>query len=341
MSKKRRDFSKMTKLERQILAERIFVEYPRLTRLLEKVKHCHNYSKIAADPECMFIGGYCGTGKTTLYEYYAADFPRRWEEDGVKIPVLFSVAPQSATEKTLVGEILESIGDPMAKKGTADNQTSRLRKFIKGCEVEIIILDEFQHFVDGDSKKVLKKVSDWLKNLINATKVPIVLIGLPYADKVLDETGNEQLQRRFLVRETLEPFGWMTGGKVDPDKVKEFRGFLQAVDDELPFNESSNLSDPKVAYRFYCGTNGRVNSVMVIVRKAAELAIERSMAKLDLEVLGEAYEEKLRSIYRNRPNPFLAEFKSLKIKPFEDESPESTGEDDDGGEETADDVLKT
>jgi hypothetical protein len=32
---------------------------------------------------------------------------------------------------------------------------------------------------------------------------------------------------------------------------------------------------------------------MVIVRKAAELAIERSLESLDLDVLAEAYEERL------------------------------------------------
>jgi type II secretory pathway predicted ATPase ExeA len=325
MSKERKDFSKMSKTEMKALAEKIFIVYPRLTSTLEKIRHCHEYSKIAAEPECMFIGGETGTGKTTLYEYYEAQFPRMEDENCTKITVLSSATPQRATEKTLVGEILESIGDPSAKKGTADSQTSRLRKFIKACGVEIIILDEFQHFVDGDSKKILKNVSDWLKNLINATRKPIVLIGQPYADEVLDACGNEQLQRRFLVRETLEPFGW-PGERDDAHKKaakqKEFRAFLRAVDSSLPFNEESNLSDPLMAYRIYCGTNGRVSKVMAIVRRASELAIDDSMRKLDIDVLGEAYENRLRKIHPKRDNPFHTDFKDLKIEPFEDETPE-------------------
>lgn len=341
MVKERRDYSKMPKDERQKLVEQIFVEYPRLTAILDKVRHCHQYSKIAAEPECMFIGGYSGTGKTTLYEFYEALFPRGMDEGGARIPVLSSATPQRATEKALVGEILESLGDPMAKKGTADGQTSRLRKFIRDCGVEIIILDEFQHFVDGDSKKILKNVSDWLKNLIDATKKPIVLIGQPYADKVLDVSGNEQLQRRFLVRETLEPFGWMNGRQADPEKKKEFRSFLAAVDSRLPFNEWSNLADPVMAYRFYCGTNGRVSRVMAIVRRAAELAINESMEKLDLKVLGEAYEDRLRKIDVKRDNPFLTEFKDLKIVPIKEEVPEFLKKVAEDEEEAASDVLKT
>ncbi|HEV2881374.1 MAG TPA: TniB family NTP-binding protein [Pyrinomonadaceae bacterium] len=343
MSKQSKDFSKMSKLERQVLAERIFIEYPRLTRLLEKIKHCHQYSKIAAEPECMFIGGYAGTGKTTLYEYYEQQYPRTRDENGDKIPVLSAAVPQRATEKTLASELLKRAGDPLAEKGSAYSQTSRLKIFIRDCDIEVAFLDEFQHFVDRDSKKILKNVSDWLKNLIDATRRPIILIGQPYADQVLDVAGNEQLQRRFLLRETLEPFGWMneeTSLKKKDDKRNEFRAFLAAVDEKLPFNRSSRLSDPTTAFRFYCGTNGRVSKIMVIVRKATELAIDRSLEALDLDVLAEAYEERLSKTQSDRPNPFCQDHTKLKIIPFKEDIPQFLKDKELKNEERASEVLK-
>jgi hypothetical protein len=343
MSKKR-DFSKMSKLERQKLTERIFIEYPRLTRLLEKINHCHQYSKIAAEPECMFISGYAGTGKTTLYEHYEQQYPQTRNENGVNIPVLSAVVPQRATEKTLASELLGRAGDPAAERGSAYNQTSRLKMFINDCGVEIVFLDEFQHFVDRDSEKVLKNVSDWLKNLINATRKPIILIAQPYAEQVLDATGNEQLQRRFLLREKLEPFGWTGDDKLDPkrknNKMDEFRAFLAAVDEQLPFNKCSNLSDPIIAYRFYCGTNGRISKVMAIVRKAAELALDRSLGNLDLNVLAEAYEERLCKTQPNRLNPFCYDHTRLEIMPFKEDIPYFLRERKAKEEERASDVLK-
>ena len=343
MSKKR-DFSKMSKLERQKLAERIFIEYPRLTKLLEKIKHCHEYSKIAAEPECMFISGYAGTGKTTLYEYYERQHPRTLNENGVHIPVLSAAVPQRATEKTLVSELLCRMEDPAAERGSAYNQTSRLKMFINDCGVEIVFLDEFQHFVDRDSEKVLKNVSDWLKNLINATRRPIVLIAQPYAEQVLDAPGNEQLQRRFLLRETLEPFGWMNDDESGPerknDKKNEFRAFLGVVDGLLPFNKLSNLSQPITAFRFYCATNGRVNKVMAIVRKATELALDDSLEALDLDVLAEAYEERLAKTQPDRPNPFCYDPTKLKIIPSKEDIPQFLKEKRTKKEERASDVLK-
>jgi hypothetical protein len=343
MSKKK-DFSKLPKLERQALAERIFIEYPRLTRLLEKIKHCHEYSRIAAEPECMFISGYAGTGKTTLYEYYEYQHPRTLYDDGVNIPVLSASVPQRATEKTLVSELLGRAGDPAAERGSAYNQTSRLKMFIKDCGVEIVFLDEFQHFVDRDSSKILKNVSDWLKNLINATKRPIILIAQPYAEQVLDATGNEQLQRRFLLRETLDPFGWANNEKIDPkmknDKNNEFRAFLAALDEQLPFNKRSNLSDPIIAFRFYCGTNGRISKVMAIVRKATELALDNSLEALDLNVLAEAYEERFGKTQTDRPNPFCYDRIKLEIIPFKEDIPHFLKVRKTKIEERASDVLK-
>ncbi len=57
----------------------------------------------------------------------------------------------------------------------------------------MLILDEFQHFIDRDSAKVLKTVSDWLKTLILDTNLPIILIGLPEAEQILQLNCHSQL----------------------------------------------------------------------------------------------------------------------------------------------------
>jgi Cdc6-like AAA superfamily ATPase len=275
---------------------------------MDKMEHCLHYSKIAAEPECMFIGGPAGAGKTTLQDYFLQKYPRTFNAEGATVPVLCARVPNKATDKNLVTELLAKLEDPEAIRGSSYNQTTRLRKFIKDCEVWLVILDEFQHFVDKDSKRVLKTVSDWLKNLIDQTKKPMILIGMPYADQILDAVGNEQLQRRFAVRERLDPFGWLTD-----EQQKEFRAFLKAVDNQLPLMESSHLSDPTMAFRFYCATNGVVGKVMKIVRRATELALERDEERITLDLLAEAYDDRLRADHPDRVNPFREDKTNLKI----------------------------
>ncbi len=317
MSKEREKYSSMSPLKRCALAESIFIVYPRLRSLIKKIEHCHQYSKIAAEPECMFIGGLPGAGKTTIQNYYLRQFPRAYHENGATVPVLGARVPNRANDKTLVTELLLEIKDPEAIRGSAHNQTTRLRGFLKECCVELIILDEFQHFVDKDSKRVLKTVSDWLKDLIDKAGKPIVVIGMPYADQILDAEGNEQLQRRFSVREELSPFGWSEKGQRN-----EFRSFLKALDDQLPLIKASRLADPEMAFRLYCATNGRVGKIMKIVRRATELAIEQSIECLTLDTLADAYADRLQAEHPNRPNALRANETELKIIPFEELVPD-------------------
>jgi Cdc6-like AAA superfamily ATPase len=280
---------------------------------MDKMEHCLHYSQIAAEPECMFIGGPTGAGKTTLQDYFRKKYPRTFNEEGAIIPVLCARVPNKATDKNLVTELLTKLGDVEATRGSSYNQTVRLRMFIRDCGVRLVILDEFQHFVDKDSKRVLKTVSDWLKNLIDQTEKPMILIGMPYADQILDAVGNEQLQRRFAVREQLDPFRWVTN-----EEQKEFRAFLKAVDDQLPLTESSHLSDPNIAFRFYCATNGVIAKVMKIVRRATELALVQLTESLTLDVLAEAYDDRLSANQPDINNPFRCDKDKLKITSLTD-----------------------
>jgi Cdc6-like AAA superfamily ATPase len=313
MTSKRRDYSKASREERCRLAESIFIKHPRLKGIVEKVEHAHRYSRLAAEPECVFIGGLPGAGKTTLLNHYRLRFPQKDHGDRIEVPVLCARVPSKATDKNLATTLLAALGDPAAEKGSAYNQTTRLKIFIRECGVQLIILDEFQHFVDKDSWKVLKRVSDWLKNLIDETGVPVVLIGMPYAVEILGSPGNEQLQRRFAVRAPLDPFVWGT-----PDERTEFRAFLKAVDDQLPLNEPSRLSDPLTAFRFYCATNGRIGKVMKVIRRATELALDRGLEHLPLDVLADAYDDRLRADCPGGGNPFRAGKERLQIIPFDE-----------------------
>lgn len=179
---------------------------------------------------------------------------------------------------------------------------------VKDCGVELIILDEFQHFIDSDSNVVLVNISNWLKDLINATEKPVVLVGMPHSEVVL--TANPQLERRFSMRESLEPFGWNTS-----IKQGEFRSFLKHLDRRLPFPKLSNLASGELSFRIYCATDGLIGYVMKLVRRAAILAVERKLERVDVELLAESYDERLSSRRPRRANPFRIALEELSIEP--------------------------
>lgn len=184
-------------------------------------------------------------------------------------------------------------------------------EFAKECEVELVILDEFQHVIDRDLNTILDATADWLKHCINISGKPFILMGMPYCDLILK--ANAQLERRFPMRVSLEPFGWET----EAEQV-EFKSFLRHLDEKLPFPVRSNLCLDETAFRLYCATNGYVGYLMKLVRGAAHLAIDRSFDRLDLELLAEAYDERLAARVPTRPNPFIEDIEKLKAQPIDE-----------------------
>lgn len=332
-----RGWSKKSLEERISKIESIYVVSPALKEVLDTIRFCHHYSRHYREPKCLLITGRPGVGKTSLAEYYLKDFPRLDTEETVEVPVLYLRIEVPATPKHMVSALLDALGDPEADKGNIGSQTRRLRTYLRELKTAAIILDEFQHFIDRDSLKVLKTISDWLKLLIDNSKVSVILMGMPYSHVILDARGNEQLKRRFSLRRHIEPFGW--GGNAS--EQEGFRNFLKLIDGQLPFNKKANLAGKTLAFRFYCATNGVIFYVMDIIRMAALSAIEQSLEGLELPVLADAYNKSLASAYPDRGNPFCCEPCELKIIPFADSLPNLRKlKDLNGEDESAREVLR-
>jgi hypothetical protein len=262
------------------------------------------HSDISAEPECMLITGQQGAGKTTLCKGYARQFPRTVTKERVVIPVLTASIPAPATFKSLPTRVLSALGDSYPDRGTAVSQTLRIINFFDKCGVELVILDEFQNFIDANSNAILVGISNWLKDLINETRKPVVMVGMPHSERILQ--SNPQLERRFSMRETLSSFAWGTSAEQG-----EFRRFLKQLDESLPFPRRSNLAAVETATRIFFATQGVVGYVMKLVRRASIMAIDESADCLDLELLARAYNERLAARGSPRSNPFKCDLNSL------------------------------
>lgn len=301
--------------ERIKLIEELFVMHPSFEQCFNKINECQTHSKIAVEPLCMIITGEPGVGKTTLCEKYVETHPRTELNEKTKIPILLARIPIPATPKNMVTALLIALGDPLADKGTAYIKTVRLFKLLSECCVEIIILDEFHHIIDGDSEKVLYTVSDWLKQLINETKLPIVLVGLPHSNKILE--ANSQLKRRFAMRDQLTNFKWIKNKKSknnteaadvnnEENNADDFRIFLKILDNTLPLAENSHLAGQLIAFRMWKATQGNVNRTMKLIRYAAGIALTKGEEKIILPFLETAYRKLFGS--DSTKNPFSIMF---------------------------------
>jgi DNA transposition AAA+ family ATPase len=306
--KKKSDFRSLPINEKIAKVEQIYIWSPTLRDLIDLMNHCREFSKIAAEPKSILITGEQGAGKSKLIERYLEGFPRIVTATETFVPILAVDVIMPATVKSLVEELLEALGEPGSEKGSIASRTRRLCNLLKKCKTELIILDEFQHLIDWKSSKVMKNISNWLKVLMNRTKLPIVLIGMPNSVEILDTKGNEQLKRRFSARRRLEPFGWGEGEEEQDDMVNFLQNLDEALAEVLP--KRSGLDDSETACLIHSATGGAVHKIMKLIRGAAGAALTQGLDKIDLALLEEAYDEHLADDEsreedgRQRVNPF-------------------------------------
>ena len=304
-----RKYSHLTFEERVALIRKIHVNHPRFAALVQTIEDCRVHTKLLQKPQCILIEGDKGVGKTRLIDTIVGKHPRTRVEGSLKtltiIPIFKAATPEQATPNLLVSALLEELGDLHPDAGNSARKLRKLRHLMKECGVEQLFLDEFQHFVDRQTDYHFNRVSDWLKLFIDATNISVILLGIPNSHLLLD--ANEQLQRRFQRLEVLRPFGWTT-----TEERKEFCAFLTEFGKQLPLEETVNLGEPTMAFRFFCASQGYISTIATLLEQATIMALKNGQERLDLTHLAAAAKY-ANGICPAGENPFLVDHRELKL----------------------------
>jgi hypothetical protein len=228
---------------------------------------------------------------------YAANFPRQHEAERTRVPVLLVSVPSSPTARSLAGAILEALGQKKAHRGTAPEKTSWIYELFARCDVEMVLLDEFQHIFYAPSLNAFRDVTDWLKNFLEDTRVGMVACGLPAAEMVVN--SNEQLARRFSERIRITPFAF----DIEEDFL-EFRGLLKAFEAGLPLPTEVPLHEVNLARRLHVGSYGLIDYAVKIVEGAVSAAAEAGLDCLTLQALAAGFRNRVWRDVPDRLNPF-------------------------------------
>jgi len=235
----------------------LVIEHPEFTRTIREIARLHERWVASQVAGALLIVGQSGAGKSTVLDYYLQRFPRRREPRRTVIPVLKVLTPEAPTVKSMSEAVLVALGDSAAARGSAAVKTNRIALFLRECKVELILFDEFHHFCDSRAPE-RRRVTDWLKNLINECGKPVVLLGLPRAISAL--YSNEQLRRRF-----ASPFYYREFGFRTEEEQTIFRGLLKHFQDLCKLTWALDLSHPDLAMRFHFATNGLIDYVVKIL----------------------------------------------------------------------------
>lgn len=279
----------------------------------KKIDQVHRRGCHARIAGGLLLVGQSGAGKTTLIEHYRDNYPAEDRPEQTIVPVLVVQTPAMPTVKNLAEAILHALCDPDVNKGSAEEKTRRIFKLLLACHVELLVIDEFQHFCDTRRRSVVNQVADWLKSVLNVARIPVVVVGLPRAENVI--RSNEQLARRFSSRFDLRPFSFHTC-----EGQLEFRGLLKTIHSTIPI-KCVEFHEANLALRFFVATNGLIDYIAKITDEAVQIAGRHETQYIDWGILAQAFEE---SVWRNAPrilNPFNPEAELRQLnkagEPFE------------------------
>lgn len=248
----------------------------------------------------LLLTGPSGAGKSTMLRAFHSRFPRRHLSDRTQIPILMFSVPSSPTTRSLAGGMLEAMGQRNAHRGTAPEKTALLRDLFAKCDVQMVLIDEFQHLFYTPTLNAFRDVTDWLKNFLEDTKVGMVACGLPASEAVV--SSNEQLARRFSARIRITPFDFDRG-----EDALEFRGMLKALEAHLPLRSETPLHESNMARRLYIASYGLLDYVIKILEGAAVIAASTGEEAIDLVDLEASFRDRVWRDVPERLNPFNPE----------------------------------
>ena len=269
-----------------IVAHQLFAD------ALNKVDQSLEASSTTDEPVSCLITGIAGTGKSTicknLLHKIAKSYPpgQVVAKDSVKrtIPVFLCAIGSGITIKGLAKQMLRELGASDVA-GDQTDLTYRLHVLLKTCETKLILMDEFQHLLQRGAEKSRDQVCDWVKNLMNATGIPVVILGTNDCEEIV--SAHPQLSRRYTYRAKLRPFEY----SLDPssDYIRVLKSFQKAFSKIGEIGLSVEMSDERMALSIYVATGGLMDSMRKLFAQVLLGAHKKHQAKADQEDFVVAY----------------------------------------------------
>ena len=226
--------------------------------------------KLQSDQQCMLLVGDTGVGKSHTINHYKKSVLATQNYSRNTMPVLISrISRGKGLDATLMQMLadLELFGSSQIKKrGYKTDLTKKLVESLIKAQVELLIINEFQELIEFKSIQERQQIANGLKFISEEAKVPIVLVGMPWAAKIAEEP---QWSSRLVRKRKLEYFSLK-------DDSKYFRQYLMGLAKKMPFDEPPVLERKHIAIALFAACRGENRALKHILLEALKLALSRN-----------------------------------------------------------------
>ena len=185
---------------------------------------------------------------------------------GTIVPVVYIQPPQDCGSRELFGTIIEHLKYQMTK-GTVGEIRVRSMRVLKGCGVEMVIIDE----ADRLKPKTFADVRDIFDKLC----IAVVLVGTDRLDAVIKR--DEQVYNRF---RACYRFGTLSG--------EQFKQTVEVWErDVLRLPVASNLASKEMLRILGTATGGYIGLLDMVMREAAIRSLQKGYKKIGRATLEE------------------------------------------------------
>ncbi|WP_368643437.1 TniB family NTP-binding protein [Castellaniella ginsengisoli] len=182
------------------------------------------------------------------------------------LSVIRTELKESPSVSQIQGGLLDNFGYGLTGRGRATSNNNEVHAVLveamRAHKVQLVVLDEFQHIFSPASEKVSTHVLDWLKRLMNISRVPVVLVGSKLMDRL--EGTDRQLTSRIPSVIRLPAF------QCDARWV----GFLKAFAKESVAVDLSPIVGPQIALHLFRVTQGVPRELKRLLVQAVMMAID-------------------------------------------------------------------
>jgi energy-coupling factor transporter ATP-binding protein EcfA2 len=282
----------------QYMTQEMHVHHPTFIRALLEIKDQVRICEQLKKGSGLLVLAPSGSGKSHLSRYLKRLWPDDHEGWKSKVPVVSFSLPSVMTKRSIAVELLRSIQPAAGVTQKDQSLESRIQTLLSHIGTRVIVIDNVHDITARRKAGGIKDIGDWIRDLIDNSKILVVLLGAPSAKEIIQR--NPQLRRRATRQVKIDYFKINTA-----KRFVDFQEFLKRFDAELPLAQTTEVTSA-MTKRIYFATNGIFDYVFMLFSRVVGFAVDAGRDQWNQEDLAKGFQTMMGDSIRSSQNPFLA-----------------------------------